>query len=257
MITKPNTATKQADPATTINQLAVSESPKTTAAATPTPPPEAAARPPATSPTWVAPRASDGFDAVLDADGNRSIIRGAKYKFTNNAEWLDDAGEVVDPAREFLVFEIAKVTQKWIDGMPAETRILAPDEYFPDTERLNAGAPPKEWREAFGKQVGPWQNSIVVYLFDPTTMECFTWPTSTAGGFRAVDDLQARVKRARRLQGDNVFPVVTLADTHMNTQYGGRQRPALKVVRFIAIGGQAKPLLDEPKAEAMNDQIPY
>jgi hypothetical protein len=205
----------------------------------------------------MAPRASDGFDAVLDANGNRSIIRGIKLKFTNNAEWLDDAGDVVDPTRELLVMELMKLSQKWIDGMPAETRIIGPDEYFPDVDRLNEEAPREEWREAFGKMVGPWQNCIAVYLFDPKTMDAFTWPTSTFGGFRAVDELKGKVKRARMIQGDNIYPLVTLSDVHMNTQFGGRQRPAFKVVRFVPIGGPARPLLEETKPEPMNDAIPF
>jgi hypothetical protein len=35
------------------------------------------------------------------------------------------------------------------------------------------------------------------------------------------------------------------------------QRPAFKIVRFVPIGGQARPLLEESKAEPLNDQIVY
>jgi hypothetical protein len=202
---------------------------------------------------------SDGFDSVIDANGNRSLVKGIKLKFTNNAEWINDSGEVIGPDREFLAVELAKVTQKWIDNLPAETRVVAPGDFFPDVEKLNAEASQEEWRDAFGKRVGPWQNSILLYLFDPKTLEGFTWPTSTAGGFRAIDELLNRVNRARKLQGDNIFPLVTLADAHMNTQFGGRQRPSFKVARFIALGGgQGRSLLAaEPKPEAMNDEIPW
>jgi hypothetical protein len=201
---------------------------------------------------------SDGFDSVIDANGNQSIIKGIKIKFTNNAEWIDDTGGVIAPTREFLVVELAKVTQKWKDNLPAEQRILDPAEPFPDVERLNAEVPKSEWREKFGKLVGPWQNSIAIYLFDPKTLEGFTWPTSTAGGFRAVDELKGRVKRARMMQGDDIYPLVTLGDTHMNTAFGGRQRPQFKVVRFVTLGGgQGRPLLAEPKPQELNDKIPW
>jgi hypothetical protein len=188
----------------------------------------------------------DGFDAVDDG-GTRSIIRGMKLKFENSAKWIDTAGDVISPEREFLVVELTKGSQKWLDNMPAETRILSPREHFPDLERLNAEAPETEWREKFGKKTGPWQNFIAVYLFDPKTLEAFTWPTSTAGGFRAVSELKERVRHARMMQGDNIFPVVTLSDTHMKTQFGGRQRPAFKVLRFITIGGTQRPLLEPTK----------
>jgi hypothetical protein len=208
--------------------------------------------PAAPAPTKV----SDGFDSVDDG-GSRSIIRGAKIKFAKTEEWLDEASDVIDPAREFIAVELAKVTQKWIDDNPAETRILGPDEYFPDIEKLNAEAPPEEWREKFGRKVGPWQNSVVLYLLDPKSMEGFTFVTSAIGGFRAIDELKGHVRRARMMQGANVYPIVTLADTHMRTQFGGRQRPRFKVVRFITLGGAARPLLEPAKPEPVNDAIPY
>ena len=210
----------------------------------------------ASSPPVAPAKVSDGFDGVDDG-GTRSIIKGAKLKFSKTEEWIGEDDDVIPPDREFIVVELAKVTQKWIDDKPAETRILAPDEYFPDTEKLNAEAPPEEWRDKFGKQVGPWQNSIVAYLLDPKTMEGFTWPTSTAGGFRAIDELKGHVRRARMMQGANVYPVVTLADTHMRTQFGGRQRPQFKVVRFVTLGGTERPLLEQTKPEPMNDSIQY
>ena len=211
--------------------------------------------PAVSAPPAPAAKRSDGFD---DDDGvGMSIIRGEKLKFTNAGTWVDENGDPIAKDREFLVVELMKVSQKWIDGKPVETRILSSGEYFPDIEKLNAEAPRSEWREAFGKMVGPWQNSFVLYLLDPETMQGFTFPTSTAGGFRAVFELKDDVHRARMLQGDNVYPVVTLADTHMKTQYGPRQRPAFKIVRFVPIGGQARPLLEESKAEPLNDQIVY
>jgi hypothetical protein len=192
--------------------------------------------------------ASDGFDD-FDDRAPKSIIRGIKLKFTNNAEWLTATGEVIAPDREFLVIEIIRVTQKWVDGMAAETRILAPDEPFPDIEQWNAEAPRSEWREAFGRSVGPWQNSYVVYLLDPRTMAGFTFPTSTSGGFRAIQELKDSTRRARMLRGANVFPLVTLDDVFMPTQFGGRRRPCFKIKKFVALGGAAGSIAadDAPK----------
>ena len=166
---------------------------------------------------------------------------------------------MIAPEREFIIVEIARVEQKWIDGMPVETRILAPDEYFRDIEKLNAEAPQSEWRDAFGKMVGPGQNSQVVYMIDPASMVGFSWPTSTAGGFRAIDEAKGSTRRARMMGAANVYPVVTLADTHMRTKFGGRQRPHFKVVRFVALGGadRRRPLLETAKPEPTNDEIQY
>lgn len=207
---------------------------------------------------------SDGFDG-LDDGGTSSIIRGSKIKFSNAGEWLDEAGDVITPECELLVIEIAKYTQKWLDGRPAETRPVAPDECFPDVERLNEEAPKTEWREKFGVMRGPWQNTIAVYLFDAKSAKGFTFPTSTAGGFRAVSELKGRVRNARMVQGvGNIYPVVTLSAVHMNTAYGGRQRPQFKVQRFISLGGAVRPLLEQAKLEQpeqkkppFDDHIPF
>jgi hypothetical protein len=90
-------------------------------------------------------------------------------------------------------------------------------------------------------------------------MDAFTWLTSTSGGFRAVSEFKDKVRHARRIQqNDNIFPLVTLGDVHMKTQFGGRQRPHLNVVRYVALGGaEQKPLLETTKTEPMNDSIPY
>jgi hypothetical protein len=140
--------------------------------------------------------------------------------------------------------------------MPVETHILGPDDYFPDIERMNDNAPPEEFREAFGKRVGPYEKAHVVYLLDPKTMQAFTYPTSTAGGHRAVSDLKGDVQRARLLHGPNHFPVVTLSNVHMPTDYGGRQRPAFKVAKFVPIGPAPAQQLAKPKDD-MNDEIPF
>jgi hypothetical protein len=207
----------------------------------------------------------DGFDDPDDG-GLRSIIRGAKLKFTNAAKWITGDGDEINAAREFLVVELVRVVQKWIDGKPVETRILAPDETFPDIDELNAVAPKEEWRDHFGHAVGPWQKSIVAYLLDPATM-------STVGGFKAFNTLKDETRRARLVHGANVFPIVTLGDADMPTQFGHRRRPAFIVKRFVPIGPAAepKPAIAAPASEeptkptpkkgdrvgAMDDQIPW
>jgi hypothetical protein len=192
----------------------------------------------------------DGFDDP--DDGNfRSIIRGAKLKFTNAAKWITGDGGEINAAREFLVVELVRVVQKWIDGKPVETRILAPEENFPDIDELNTAAPKEEWRDHYGKAAGPWQKSYVGYLLDPATMACFTYPTSTVGGFQAFHTLKDETRRARLVHGANVFPIVTLGDVDMPTGFGPRRRPAFIVIRYVPIGPAAepKPAIAAPASE--------
>jgi hypothetical protein len=207
--------------------------------------------------------ANDHRDGFSDPNygGARSVIRGSKIKFTNDAHWLADADEV-DPEREFLVVQIDRVRQKWLDQRPVVTEVLQPNE-APNIEALNEAAPKEEWRDRFGKPEGPWQFSYVAYLLDPATMGAFTYPTATTGGYLAIDALKDATVRARMLQGANYFPVVTLGHVHMNTAFGGRERPELVIKRFVPIGPAAPALAPKPESKrgdsdaAMKDEIPW
>jgi len=72
----------------------------------------------------------------------------------------------------------------------------------------------------------------------------------------------------RRTRGPNVFPIATLSDVFMNTKFGGRQRPAFKIVKWTRLGGEGgeeiaalpaptAPTVSEPTlAEDFNDELP-
>jgi hypothetical protein len=204
-----------------------------------------------------APR--DGFNDVDDS-GTGSLIKGTKIKFTNGAEWIDDTGDIIKPDREFIVIGLKRACQKWLDDLPAETVELGEHESWPDLEQWNEDSPPAEWTTKFGKDQGPWQRCWFAYLLDPKASTGFTWPAGTVGGFRALSELTEATRRARMLQGAGVYPIVTLADRHMNTQYGGRQRPHFVVRGWQVFGApEASPALDKPadKNEDMNDEIPH
>jgi hypothetical protein len=79
-------------------------------------------------------------------------------------------------------------------------------------------------------------------------MEQLCFPTSSAGGHRAVRDLVDKITWMRRYRGQHVYPVITLSDTFMPTRYGGRQRPHFLIKRWICLdGGQVLPA-PEPTA---------
>jgi hypothetical protein len=209
---------------------------------------------------------NDGFDAP-DEDAGSGIIQGTKLKFSNSAAWLDDNDDVIAKDRQFIGSKIIKVVQMWLLDpktqklKPAETRILPPDQLFPDIDHMNAEAPPEQWREHFGTKKGPWEKSLVLYLLDPKNMRGFTYVASSFGGMRAVSDLKADTQRARLLHGANVYPLLTLGDVFMPTQFGGRQRPCFNVVKFIPIGAApAQPQLAKPeksKNNDLDDSIPF
>ena len=201
----------------------------------------------------------DGWDGD-DGDSRNSIIKGVKLKFTNDFEWVTRDGTVIGNDRKFVAVDMIKTTQKWIDDVPVETQILGPDEKFPDIEALNKAAPEEEMTEKFGKRVGPYQNGYCVYLLDPETMEVFSYPTSTVGGGQAVRELRDTVRLARRVKGLGLYARVRLTHTHMNTDFGGRERPKFLIDGYQTLGPdgaalaaaepkqiEAKPELAKPK----------
>ena len=141
------------------------------------------------------------------------------------------------------------MVQRWKNGQPIETILLAPGQKYPDVNELNAAVPQEEWEEGpDGKPRGPYQAQFIVYLLNGETMDRYTFPTGTTGGSIAVRDLVDRTNWMRRFRGPDVFPVVALADVFMRTRFGGRQRPHFDIKRWVKFGddGTALPAADTP-----------
>ena len=178
----------------------------------------------------------DGFAGFEDeVEGatqpeSRGVIHGTRIKFTNEATWVTSDDEELPAELELIVVDIGRVVQRWNDGQPIETIVLAPGQKYPDVNALNAAVPKDEWTEGpDGKPRGPWQAQFIVYLLNGQTMDRYTYPTGTIGGAIAVCDLVDRTNWMRRFRGPDVFPVVALADVFMRTRFGGRQCGLLPV----------------------------
>jgi hypothetical protein len=217
----------------------------------------------------------DGFDVDAekqDNDAKQRVIQGVRLRFTNDFVWTDDDEEEIPKDLELVVVDRQRVLQKWgPDNVPLETRWLTPEEKWPDVEKLNAAVPKKEWRDGINGPTGPWQCQWVLYLLNLQTLDKYTYPTSTTGGHIAVGDLSDRIKTMRLLRGARVYPVVRLSDAFMNTKFGGRQRPAFKIMRFIEMGPDGTTLpagdtqalthervVEEPTTkEVLNDSVDF
>jgi hypothetical protein len=187
-----------------------------------------------------------GFEDTSEGDEERAanrVIQGRLIRFTNEAMWVTaDDGDELPENLELVAVDIARVVQKWHDGEPVETRVLAPGQKFPDIKALNDQVPQSEWQEGpDGKPRGPWQAQHLVYLLNQETMDRFTFATGTIGGSIAVRDLADRTKWMRQFRGNAVYPIVSFADVFMSTRFGGRQRPHFIVKRWIGLGGDALP----------------
>jgi hypothetical protein len=200
-----------------------------------------------------------GYTGETEGEEQSSlVIVGEKISFTNDAQWVNSAGNELPPGLELIVDKILRVINYWEeddDGRSRpnkeKSRILAPGEKFPNTKLLNEQEPKSKWREAFGQMRGPWENQHVVQMLD-LKMNEYSYPTSTNGGHKAVNNLARKTNRMRNYYKAPVVPVVTLGQVWMPTQFGGRQAPDLDVQRFILWGDDgitALPSPDQPKLQ--------
>jgi hypothetical protein len=184
----------------------------------------------------------EGWEDGVEGDDRpqgAGVIQGTLIKFTNEGKWVTRDGDELPADLELIAFNVGRLVQKWEDGQPIETIILQPHQKFPDIEEMNEKTPRKEWVEGPDKKMrGPWQGQHALYLLDPKTMDKYTFPTGTVGGRIAIRELRDKTMWMRRLRGSNVYAVITLADTFMNTRFGGRQRPHFKIVRWVRLGGE-------------------
>jgi len=201
----------------------------------------------------------DGFDGYQDAiEGEEtqppSGFGELKLKFLNGV-WSDPNEKKMNGA-ELVALDVQRKVQKWLDETgPAETIVLAPGAKFPDIDALNAQCPQSEWREKFGKIVGPWAAEHVVLFVDPNSMERYWWPSpfTTIGSAVAVRNLVSQVRLMRQFKGNLVYPLVELAHTYMNTAYGGRERPHLDIKRWITFGPGGSTALPAPNTPSIAD----
>jgi hypothetical protein len=185
----------------------------------------------------------DGFTTESEGEDQDQfvcgrVIQGERINFTNEATWVDAAKQKLPADLELIVVDIGRVVQKWgRDNMPREPPIiLAPNEKFPDIEAMNEKCPKDEWRERFGKLEGPYQAQHVVYMYDPLTMNKYSWPTSTTGGHICVAELAEKTQMMRSFKKLRVYAVVKLSSKLMSKRYN-RQRPDLIVQRYITRDG--------------------
>jgi hypothetical protein len=196
------------------------------------------------TPPALIPDADDGLDNYGLSERGDGLIKGrgqVKYDTVVFPGKWSIGQELIADDREFIVVKILKIVQKWPPDLTRPSHQIIPsNKPFPDIKTMNEAAPREEWRESFGQMKGPYEAAFVVYLLDECNMDVLTYIASTDGGRRAVEELRDRVSIARRFHGP-VAPVVKLSNTFMPTQYGGRQRPDLEVVRFTEIAEQVAP----------------
>jgi hypothetical protein len=174
-------------------------------------------------------------DEDLNVSGR--VIQGAKIKFLD-PRWLDNNGTDIT-GKLLTAIEVVNVVTKWgHNNKPIDTRILVPGEKFPNFAELNAKCDKSEWRERFGKMVGPWSGQHVLYLIDEHVNR-YTWPSplTTIGSAICVREFTDQVKLVRRLKGLNLYAVTELSQVDYPTGYGLKQRPyLLRIKKWVKLG---------------------
>jgi len=215
----------------------------------------------------------DGFDGFTDEAESEDqdqdqfvggrVIQGTRIDFTNEATWVDVAKDELPSNLELIIADIARVVQKWgKDNMPSEPPIiLAPNQKYPDIKAMNEKCPKTEWRERFGKLEGPYQAQKIVYLWNPVTMNKYSWPTSTTGGHICIAELVEKIQMMRRFKKQRVYAVVKLSSRLMSKRYN-RQRPDLIVLRWVTLDGNTSlsttetPAITEPTTAVAKPATP-
>jgi hypothetical protein len=172
---------------------------------------------------------SNGFDEAVN---DNRVIQGSLIKCVDGA-WKTGDGLSIPPGTQLLVLTTTSIVQCWRDQLPVDTIVKEPGKPLPDVDELNSKIPAKEWElDLSGQPRPPWQQQEVVYLLDQTTAEKFTFASGTVGARIAVSNLRERVQMMRALRGDNVIPIVELANKPMKTRFGSKLRPEFKIVEW-------------------------
>jgi hypothetical protein len=148
--------------------------------------------------------------------------------------WVDASKQPLPADLQLIVHDVVRVVQKWgKDNMPAEPPIiLGPDERWPDVDAMNERCPKTEWRTYFDKLIGPYQRQKIVYLWDPITMNKYSWPTSSNSGMTSVSDLAEKIAMMRQFKKVKAIPIVKLG-SRLWSKRNGTQGPDLLVVQWI------------------------
>jgi hypothetical protein len=178
-----------------------------------------------------------------------SVFNGARLmKFNNGTFIVPREGETIDSKREFVVFGLTKLLQKFVGEKLISSEVIPPRGNFPDIEKLNKNAPPEEWGvDPGGKAVGPYKGTLVLKLLDG--LNPYVFVTQTKGGKMAFAELTNKIKLLRRLKGNDMTVVVTCESIRFRSDYNihGVPRPHFNVVKYVQLAGGDDTPEPEPK----------
>jgi hypothetical protein len=204
--------------------------------------------------------ASDGF-AYGAAAARERELRGRLLTYADRV-WNTKEGEIPEGTR-LAALGMAAFWVEWKDGKPVKYIRPEPGRLLPGRESLGR-LDQSEWELGpDGEPRDPLQNTRLVYLVDEDSAEAFTFSTSSSGGRGAVDDLGDQIVRKRR-QYPGAVPIIALGSAPMQTKYGRKAKPVLKIVdwRFpadpkVKLVEAAAPSTQPVSGGDFDDEIPF
>jgi hypothetical protein len=174
---------------------------------------------------------TDGW-ADAAADAADQIVHGALLRFGDGLWTVGREGTEVAKGTRLMAIGTAHCWQHWQDGRPGRVILRRPGESLPERDTLGdedenlwpVGPDGKTRRD-------PWQNTRLVYLFDPRTAEAFTYSTTTWSGRGVVIELGDQIQR-KRFTMPSAVPLIELGSAPLMTKFGRKSKPMLKVIEW-------------------------
>ena len=126
-----------------------------------------------------------------------------------------------------IAVETTAIWKMWVDARIVET-VTAIAGRYPVRAQLGH-LDQSEWPPGLGgAPADPWQDSREVKLLRESDYSPFVFCTSSGGGRAACDALRRSMENARVLRPGQ-YPIIELAWAPMNTRFGVRSRPDLRI----------------------------
>jgi hypothetical protein len=115
---------------------------------------------------------------------------------------------------------------------------------------MNEKCPKTEWRLRHGQHVGPYQPQKLVYLWDPNTMQKYTWPASNNSSMACVSDLVEKIQAYRQFKQPKALPVIKL-DSRLWSKRFNMRGANLIVLKWITRDDKTGALVEIPDTAAI------
>jgi hypothetical protein len=157
-------------------------------------------------------------------------IRGTLLTFADR-QYLAGVGKFrteVPLSTRFIVVETRAGCRRWEGGRIVEF-VTEINGHYPQRHELGH-TDERAWAPGpGGKPADPWQDCREALLLREIDLTEFTFAIATGGGRAAVDDLRRSMQNANLLRPGQ-FPIIELQWRPMNTAFGTKAKPDLRIV---------------------------